>query len=231
MKRNRTSTGFFCRLAVSMLTCFFMRGTFAQLSPQVKDSLIQELFIIDEEDQKYRNEVGYIVEKQGESSPEVRKMYGLMKEADSLNLLKVSAIIDRYGWLGPDVIGSQGNTTLFMVIQHSDLKTQLKYLPLMREAVAKGNARGESLALLEDRVQIYQGKRQIYGSQIGYDPNKGTFFVFPLEDPDQVDARRAKVGLGTLAEYTSECCELIWDLGQYKKDLPALEADFFKKGK
>lgn len=73
--------------------------------------------------------------------------------------------LDERGWLGPDVIGQTGNSTLFLVIQHADLVTQEKYLPMMREAVTKGNAKGSSLALLEDRVLIRNGKQQRYGSQ------------------------------------------------------------------
>ncbi len=39
----------------------------------------------------------------------------------------------------------------------------------MREAVKKGNANSSSLALLEDRVALRKGEKQIYGSQIGRD--------------------------------------------------------------
>jgi hypothetical protein len=66
--------------------------------------------------------------------------------------------LDKYGWLGADVVGGQGNSTLFLVIQHSDQATQEKYLPMMREAVKNGKAQGSSLALLEDRAAL--GQRQ-----------------------------------------------------------------------
>ncbi|MEZ5038583.1 MAG: DUF6624 domain-containing protein [Saprospiraceae bacterium] len=69
------------------------------------------------------------------------------------------------GWLGADVIGNQGNSTLFLVIQHADIETQEKYLPMMRDAVSKGNARASSLALLEDRVALRKGEKQIFSTQ------------------------------------------------------------------
>src|SRR5436190_12861202 len=50
---------------------------------------------------------------------------------DSTNLAKVSSIIDKHGWLGKSQIGNRANYTLWLVIQHADLKTQEKYLPLM----------------------------------------------------------------------------------------------------
>jgi hypothetical protein len=124
--------------------------------------------------------------------------------------------------VGADVVGRQGNTTLFLVIQHSDQATQEKYLPMMREAVKNGKAQGSDLALLEDRVALGQGKRQIYGSQIGRDPETQIYYVSPLEDPNNVDKRRAEVGLGPLAEYVNYW-QMKWDVEQYKKDLPKLE--------
>ncbi len=133
------------------------------------------------------------------------------------------AIIDRYGWLGTDVIGVQGNATIFLVIQHADIAIQEKYIPMMRDAVKKGKAFGSDLALLEDRVAFRQGKRQIYGSQIGRDNETHNYFILPLEDPDNVDKRRAEVGLSTIAEYVNHW-QIKWDVEQYKKDLPALES-------
>jgi len=92
----------------------------------------------------------------------------------------------------------------------------------MRDAVKNGNARGSSLALLEDRILLGQGKKQIYGSQIGNNPVTQTYYVRPLEDPDNVDKRRAEVGLGPLAEYVNYW-QIKWDVEQYKRDLPGLE--------
>ena len=68
-----------------------------------------------------------------------------------------------------------------MVIQHADLKTQQKYLPIMRDAVSKGKANVGSLALLEDRVALGMGKSQIYGSQIMQDATGK--YLQPLIDP------------------------------------------------
>lgn len=99
---------------------------------------------------------------------------------DSINLIKVIEILDKNGWVGADKVGGQANQTLFLVIQHADLKTQQKYLPMMREAVKMNNASGSALALLEDRVSLREGKRQIYGSQIGTDEETQLHYVLPL---------------------------------------------------
>jgi hypothetical protein len=46
--------------------------------------------------------------------------------------------------------------------------------------------------------------------------------VRPLEDPDNVDKRRAEVGLEPMVDYVSRW-EIKWDVEQYKKDLMKLE--------
>ena len=190
--------------------------------------LVARLDTIYAEDQQYRKQIDGIEKKYGWDSKEMKSLWEIINEKDAINLIKVMGILDQYGWLGPDIIGEQGNSTLFLVIQHSDQATQEKYLPMMRDAVKNGKAKGHQLALLEDRVAIKQGKRQIYGSQIGTHPETQTPYVLPLEDPDNVDERRAKVGLSTMAEYL-KLYQIKWDAEQYKKDLPKLEEDMKQK--
>ena len=86
---------------------------------------------------------------------------------------------------------------------------------MMRIAVKSGNARGSNLALLEDRVALRQGNRQIYGSQIGRDEN-GKYFVSPLIDPENVNERREKVGLGTIESYINHW-NMVWDIEKHKE--------------
>lgn len=185
--------------------------------------LMHTLDSIMDQDQQYRRQTDEVEKQYGRDSEEMKALWHAMALADSSDLVLVSKILDERGWLGADIIGQMGNATLFLVIQHADQATQEHYLPMMRAAVAKGNAEPADLALLEDRVALGEGKRQIYGSQIGRDPDTGEFYVSPLEDPDHVDERRAAVGLGPLADYAG-IWGIIWDVKAYKADLPALEA-------
>lgn len=182
-----------------------------------------ELLAIFDDDQNIRNQYVSAQKEYGHQSKIVDSLGEIMIVKDSINLIKVTGILDKYGWVGSDKVGGQANQTLFLVIQHSDLATQQKYLPMMREAVKNKNASGSSLALLEDRVALREGKHQIYGSQIGYDDDSHKSYVLPLQDPDHVDERRASVGLPPLAEYVKRW-EIIWDVEAYKKALPELEA-------
>ena len=178
--------------------------------------LVAQLDSIYNEDQKYRLQIEEIEKKYGLESNEMKDHWNIINQKDSINLSKVKSLLDSYGWLGTDIVGRQGNSTLFLVIQHSDQRTQEKYLPMMREAVKNGKATGSSLALLEDRVALGQGKKQIYGSQIGRNNETKLYYVLPLEDPDNVDKRRAEVGLQPLAEYVNRW-QIKWNVEQYKK--------------
>ena len=84
----------------------------------------------------------------------------------------------------------------------------------MRDAVKNGKANSSSLALLEDRVALRKGGKQIYGSQIGRDQETGEYFVSPLIDPENVDKRRAEVGLGPIADYISNW-NMTWDVKKH----------------
>lgn len=184
--------------------------------------LAAQLDSILHDDQYYRQQIQEVEKKYGAKSKEMNDLWQTISTIDSINLVKVINILDTRGWLGPEVVGEDGSSALFLVIQHADIQTQEKYLPMMREAVKNGKARGSSLALLEDRVALRQGKKQIYGSQIGRDPETMIFYVSPMIDPDNVDQRRAEVGLQPLADYVRRW-DIVWDVEQYKKDLPRLE--------
>jgi hypothetical protein len=188
-------------------------------------ALVAILDTIYKDDQTYRLQIGEIEQKYGSGSEAMKVHWQLINEKDSINSIKIKTILDEHGWLGPNVIGNQGNSTLFLVIQHSDLETQEKYLPMMREAVKNGNARASNLALLEDRVALRKGEKQIYGSQVARDQKTGEYYVLPLIDPDNVNQRRNEVGLGTLQDYISNW-GMTWDVEDYKKKLPEYQSKF-----
>jgi len=180
-------------------------------------SLQKELIQIFYDDQNIRHQFIEAEKQYGFKSSVADSLAQIMIKIDSINLQKIENILDKKGWVGKDLVGEQASMTIFLVIQHSDLETQKKYLPMMREAVKKGNANAANLALLEDRIAIWEGRKQIYGSQLYYDEKKGKYFVSPIEDPDNVDKRRAEVGLGPISEYVKDW-GIEWNLEEYKKE-------------
>lgn len=123
--------------------------------------------------------------------------------SDQANMKRLERIVEAGGWPKRSAVGNKASSAAFLVVQHSDLETQKRYLPMLKAAVAAGEAQPADAALLEDRVLIREGKAQLYGSQL--QPRAGGGWEFsPIQDEAQVDARRQAVGLPPLAEYAKE---------------------------
>lgn len=193
----------------------------ASLTGAQLDAFRTELEAIHRIDQEGRIQAEAVAKTSGFDSPEVKDLWARLKITDAKNLARVTAILDEYGWLGPSEVGGRASGALFLAIQHSNLPTQKYYLPMMRAAVTAGKARGSSLALLEDRIALGEGRPQTYGSQIGRDNATGKFFVRPLLEPETVDQRRAALGMQPLAEYVKQW-SIVWDVEVYKQQLPEL---------
>ena len=161
--------------------------------------LAEELEIVYFDDQKYRKMIDDYNQKYGSESKEMKDLWKIIIEKDSINQVKVISILDKYGWLGEEVVGEHGNNALFLVIQHANLKTQEHYLPMMLQAVKDGKAVASSLALLIDRIEMRNGRPQVYGSQITRE--NGNFVVYRIIDEVNVNNRRAEVGLEPLEKY------------------------------
>lgn len=163
-------------------------------------SIRAELEAMLETDQSHRREVIELEKKHGRNSAEVKEAWSKQSAIDAQNIRRLEEIIAQHGWPGRTQFGDKAATAAFLILQHSDLSYQKKYLSLARDAAAKGEMRGSSLALLEDRVRLREGQKQIYGSQVTRN-SADEWEPLPLEDEEKVDALRARVGLGPISEY------------------------------
>jgi hypothetical protein len=120
---------------------------------------------------------------------------------DSTNLVNVERIISFFGWPGKSVVGARGNYAAWLVIQHAKLKTQEKYLPMMRASVEKNESEADELAYLEDRILMRQGKDQIYGTQVIINQKTGAQEIWPIRDEATLDERRKKLGMESMTDY------------------------------
>lgn len=183
---------------------FFISVIFATITVSAQSTFNKELSALLDtvyhEDQSGRLKIDSLQKLFGWKSEQVQSLVKTIHIQDSINLIRIKNIIDTYGWLGPNEVGKQGAQTIFLVVQHADSLTQVTYLPLMQEAVKKGKARPQDLALLEDRILTNQGKEQIYGSQVRTN-EAGNYEFFPIKDEANVNKRRASVGLQPLEEY------------------------------
>ena len=75
----------------------FIKAALGQKS--FNDTLAAQLNTVYFDDQKYRGELDSIQNRFGGQSKEMKSVLAMMTKTDSLNEIKVRAILDRYGWL------------------------------------------------------------------------------------------------------------------------------------
>lgn len=192
-------------------------------------ALIAELDSIYYWDQHHRVKLVKLIR---EKAPQKQQdsLRQLVERFDSICLPKTRAILDKYGWLCKDVIGQKGGGTLFLVIQHADLSTQEKYMPMLAEAAERNCASKGDLATMQDRVALRKGLKQRFGSQVSYDEKGKRYYVAPLEDPLNVEKRRAEINTEPLWSYLKNW-NMTWDAEEYIKLLPYYESIDTWKGR
>lgn len=118
---------------------------------------------------------------------------------DRQRLAQFRALIKQHDWPSRSMVCADGLQAAFVLVQHADTQPdfQLALLPEIQAAHAAGELPAEALALLTDRVLKNTGQPQRYGTQVII--GAGQIKVYTLEDPEQVDQRRASLGLPPLA--------------------------------
>lgn len=221
MKTYHAST-FIKRAIIGVAVIFAQAKASAQVisfvidSSKFKMALLPMLDTIYKDDQLPRFELINLT-RNNAGQAKLDSIKRIIKKKDEINLDKVNGIVEKHGWLGPQEIGMNGSQGIFLAIQHADLATQKKYLPLIKQAEKEGKTLSSNLALLEDRIAMREGREQLYGSQGFKDKVTGTSYIYPIADVDQLDQRRKQMGMPPMAAYVKN-----WDLEEYKKKLPEI---------
>lgn len=143
-----------------------------------------------------------------------------MERVDSLNQAIVFEMLDKDGW--PSNLSNKANQAIWIVIDHSNLAFQRKYLYLVKEKAEECILEKADYAILNDRVLMGEGKPQIYGTQIKMnativdDEIAMQFFLWPVENPIVLDSLRNTMGLSPIKEYLQNSSEsigqeIVWD--------------------
>jgi hypothetical protein len=126
-------------------------------------------------------------------------------------------ILDDYEcWPGRRLVDDDGEEAAWILAQRAvfDPGLQRRCLEMLEMAVACGDAPPAHYALLLDRVRMADGKDQVYGSQFVRTDDERSVAPWPIEDAENVDERRRRVGLTPLAEQAREMRE------QYRRRVP-----------
>lgn len=122
-----------------------------------------------------------------------------MQAVHESNARALGAIIDSIGWPIADRVGNAGAEAAWLIAQHAIglPPFQRRCLELLKTAVVNGQAPAWQMAMMLDRIRVFEGRLQLYGSQFDWDDH-GQFSPLPIEDRDGVDQRRAEIGLEPL---------------------------------
>jgi hypothetical protein len=120
-------------------------------------------------------------------------------DTESASLVK--KIIAEHGPVTIEKFGKKASNNAWLLVQHADhdLPFQKEYLNLMVQNSNSFNA--SDIAYLTDRVKVNSNEPQIYGTQFYFE--NGFNKPRPTIDPKNVNERRAKMGMGTIQEYSS----------------------------
>lgn len=124
-----------------------------------------------------------------------------MAELHRQNAAILDEIIDAIGYPTTDKVGQAGSEAAWLVIQHAIGQPAFmkKCARLLEKAVEEQQADPIYLAYLTDRIAVFEGQPQRYGTQFDWDENlKMSPQLF--DDLDRVNERRKAIGLNTLQE-------------------------------
>jgi hypothetical protein len=140
-----------------------------------------------------------------EKSGELFKGYNSeMRKCHEENAELLQNYISQYGWPFPSKFGNELHETAWFIAIHAISKPKLlkQVLNILENALKKGEKVAPEYAKLFDRIAIYEGRKQVYGTQ--FFPSKNGFYARDLLDPDNVDQRRTSLGLSKFEEGKKE---------------------------
>lgn len=154
-----------------------------------------------EMDQKYRTMMDSVGRKFGWGSIEYHNLWRNQTILDSLNELSLDSIITIYGWPSRAQVREKGINSAFLVILHSPLSHQEKYLSLLVKAANNDELEWNRLAYLIDKIKLKKGEKQIFGTQVYFDSKTKKYILYKTKEIKNLDKRRDSVGLGPIEEY------------------------------
>lgn len=156
------------------------------------------------------NNLDAIFQEVHDSDQQVRTGDGDMSSVDAKNRQIVISSIFNCGW------SEQHLETIWLVFQHSPSGIMAYFYPYLKNYSEEGRLSKSSMALMEDRLLMNNGYKQIYGSQISGG------ILFDMEEPDSVNARRKTMNLGPIEDYLLHF-DLDW--GEELTRLKAMEGE------
>jgi hypothetical protein len=124
-----------------------------------------------------------------------------MEAVHRQNAACLAEIMSRLGWPTESVVGAEGAAAAWLIAQHAigEPEFQRRCLVELTRAAGAGTVPAWQPAMLDDRIRVFEGRLQVYGTQLEVDEH-GSLRPHPIEEAEHVEERRRAVGLEPLAE-------------------------------
>jgi hypothetical protein len=159
----------------------------------VDETLRSELLSLRETDLRAREELLAANQLGGPYHPR-------MEAVHVANAARLRELIAEHGWPAEDIAGKDGAEAAWLIAQHAIGEPQFmkQALQLLRACAEQGQVPLWHVAYLEDRIALYEGRPQRFGSQYIDDPRDGLPRPWTLADAEHVNDLRASVGLAPM---------------------------------
>lgn len=181
------------------------KSTYFERDSATYDSLRTVLEEIYDTDQGIRKE---LTTSWGEG--DIGELFKRMQQIDSVNQVKIKRILSSYGWLPRSKVGEKAADAIFFVVQHGGEELIRENLPTLKKLASENEAKATHAATMEDRLLMYEGKKQIYGTQASGDTT-GTSYIWPIKDPERVNQLRKAAGFDLTVEENAKRLNATYD--------------------
>lgn len=165
---------------------------------KTNDSLIEALNMIDKEFTNHNNLLTDSINANLKNPSKKHFFENQLCYMDSVSFENISKVIDIYGYPSKEIAGESSGIP-FYILSFAPLSVKEKYINQFILAADRGFISWKSLAFFIDKLKVAKGEKQIYGTQGIYN-EKYHFMMHPVIDPENLNKRRAAVGLESLEE-------------------------------
>jgi hypothetical protein len=124
---------------------------------------------------------------------------------DGANADWLGEMYDAHGWLDRDLVGQDGAAAAVQLLQRATCRpaVQRKGLKHLMEAAEKGKASLIDAAHFADRMSVFEGRAQLFGTQLDWN-EAGELEPAPVKEPEHLNARRGAIGLPPIEEVLAQ---------------------------
>lgn len=157
--------------------------------------LLDQLATADWQDRKA---IFKVFRLRGFGSPAADSANRWLLRQDSTRLQAFQTAERRYGWPRASRVGKDAVQQAYLLVQHAPAAVHASYQDTLRAAYARGELLSMDYATYLDRVLLYKGQLQRYGTQSGrrvLAKGQEEDYLLPVEDLPELDHRRATMKL------------------------------------